>query len=200
MNHPATAFAGSVKGGRAIQWESLAVSYDLNALTAQYPNVSLIAGGLTTRYRTLIPVNVLAGPVTMLRVRGTIFTTFLGSVLAAVGGQAKVAIPMSIQLVPVRDGAIIDDAVLSTRNAADLESNRILWRGCAWPNHANTNGIVIDVDRVYPDKIDVDIKVKRRWDRASWALVMATIYNSIDEAVMQQAIELRGLFQTPDGV
>lgn len=200
LNHPASAFAGKVARGRSIQWEALAVSYSLNALTAQYPTVSITAGGQTTRFRTLIPVNVLGGPVTMLRVRGEVFTTFQNGMLAGVGGQAKVAVPMNIQLVPVRDGQIVDDSVLANTNAADMESNRILWRGTAWPLSDSAEGIAIDVQRVYTHLTTIDIKVKRRWDRASWALVMAVTFNAVDETLVEQAMEMRALFQTPDGI
>lgn len=204
LNHPATAFAGKVAGGRSIQWESLAVAYDMNALTAQYPTVSVTAAGLTTRFRTLIPVNVLGGPVTMLRVRGNVLTSFQEGDIAAAGGQAKVGVAMSIQLVPVRDGAIVDDSILDMRNAADLESNRILWRDTAWVDGNISDGggagILVNAVRVYMTRLVIDIKVKRRWDRASWALVMAETYNSVAEAAVNQSIEMRALFQTADGI
>jgi len=202
LNHPATAFAGKVAGGRGVQWESLSVSYTAQDLTVQYPTVSVTAAGFTTRYRTLIPPNVTRGPLTMLRVRGSIYTIFEQGMLAVATGTTDMVIPMSIQLVPVRDGSIVDDTVLDMRNAADLESNRILWRGNAWAAYQSndTNGLQINVLRRYPTMIDVDVKVKRRWDRATWALIMAETFSSASEDILLQSIELRGLFQSADGV
>jgi len=136
----------------------------------------------------------------MVRVRGCVFTTWDVGMLAGIGGQAKVAVAYNIQLTPVRDGALDPGAILDPRNAADMESNRIMWRYTALPDFYNQEGSQVDTNRIYADKEIIDVKVQRRWDRATWGLVMVQTFDTVDEVEIEQILEMRALFKSTDGV
>ena len=46
----------------------------------------------------------------------------------------------------------------------------------------------------------MDIKSRRRFDRATFALIMACEYDTINETQQRIAVNLRALFRTGDGV
>lgn len=83
-----------------------------------------------------------------------------------------------IQLVPVRDGQVINvldlGPLLLLSNTANQESSRIVWQRQrtgygAYPNAAEA-GSAIRFQTVQADA-EFDVKVKRRFARDQWALV-----------------------------
>jgi len=106
---------------------------------------------------------------------------------------------MMMQLMPARDGAVLTDSCLAANNAADLESNRILWRHQFWP--ATTDAITFDVQPVsVAHMVEVDIKSKRRFDRALWALVLSLTSETTSQNDHFTAIDLRGYFKAADAL
>ncbi len=136
----------------------------------------------------------------MERVRGNLDLYFNSTELAA--AFANWFVHLMVQLVPVQDGAIVTDSVLSAGNSADQESNRILWQRVYYPNSGTTitsPGAVELHDSNYRGQ-EVDIKVKRKWDRATWGLVLS--YDGEAAAVDLHILagHLRALFRTEDGI
>lgn len=189
-----------MKAGRSLSWEALATTTDLENLTLQFINAAVVAGGFTSRFRVLIPVNVSRGPITLLRIRGRMLTTWTETMLAAASGTERVAVPYNIQLVNIRNGAIDPSGVLDPRSGADMESNRIIWRYTAYPTFGARGGVNVGATNVFTETYDIDVKVKRRFDRATWALIMCVSYDSADEVLVDTSLDMRALFMTPDGV
>lgn len=193
----ATAFAGGEIQGKSTGWESL-LNADLPVVqSTAFPTSAFVAGNDTTRFVTLVPINVTRGNVTLLRVRGQLATFFELEQLK--GTETAWRSLMMLQLVPARDGAILADAVLSAANAADLESNRILWRHTFWPE--STDFVVFDIDDIIVSKgIEVDVKSKRRFDRATWALVLSLTSTTASQDDHFFAGNLRGYFKSGDAL
>jgi len=167
----------------------------------QIPNLAYTAGIFDVRYAILMPVNVLRGAVTLMRMRGSIHCYFDVTNVGAVNGDTGAFMSMTMQLVPVRDGAIVDLSVLNPINSADLESNRILWRRDYFPSLVVTGGL-LDGQRVLSQLGDteIDVKSKRRFDRANWALVLSVSLATFVNNQHRIGLSLRGLFLATDGL
>jgi len=149
---------------------------------------------------SLVPVNVLRGPVSLLRIRGSLDVFFLESETTADFDNWRVQ--LGIQLVPARNGVVDIAATLSLNNAADQESNRILWQRVYYPKPTTTitaPGAVEMFASNYKGQ-EVDVKVKRRFDRATWALVLSMDVNIDAEALHAVGGTLRGLFRASDAL
>jgi len=196
---PAGPFATAVKGGRARSWESLANSYIYDTLDNKFPVPGLVIGANVVQFRVLTPINVTRGVVTLQRIRGTIGVGWVPGDLNGVNGVDLIALAMNIQLMPARGGVILDNSVLDPRNAADQESNRILWRLTALtPN--DDPGILISGARFFLRDYAIDVKVSRRYDVSEWALVMAINYDAVAIANAIAMVEMRALYLATDGV
>jgi len=193
----ASAFAPGEVGGKSTGWESLS-NADLPALlTVALPTVAQVSGADTNRFATLVPINVTRGNVTLLRMRGQMSIFFNQTILAQAEQHWRVN--MMIQLAPARDGNLLTDSILSAANAADLESNRILWRHTFYP--ASTDSITFDIQPVITNMgIDIDIKSKRRWDRATWALVLSCVSLTTGQDDHFISSNLRGYFKSGDAL
>lgn len=204
LKKPASAFAPAQDGsGKTIAWKSLAVNLAPSSLDVAFPTVASVVAGQTLRFRTLIPENVTKGTVTLERIRGQTLVWWLGLIIDGAGEFPQVVVPMNIQLVPVQNEVVALDSVLNPRNAADLESNRIIWRRNYYPNLSTVDGTNIDGARRFdcrPMTEEIDIKSRRRFDRATWALIMAVSYATVQEVDVDAAIDLRALFRTSDGL
>jgi len=200
MKKPASAFAPAMAGGRTIAWEALGVFFTPQPLDVAFPVTSNVAAGITTRFQSLLPENVTRGTVTLERIRGRFFTLWDTAIIAAVNGEQMLAVPYLIQLVPIQDGTIALDSVLDGRNAADLESNRIIYRGTIYPNMPDASGALVDAVRHYSQETIIDIKSKRRFDRATWALIMSVSFDTVNEVKVRHGNSLRALFKSADGV
>jgi len=187
-------------GGRTIAWEALGVFFTPVALPSAFPVTSNVAAGLTTRFQSLLPENVTRGTVTLERIRGRLYTMWDTGTIAGATGAKFLAVPYLIQLVPIQDGIVALDAVLDGRNAADLESNRIIYRGTIYPNTNDPTGVLVDSNRVYTQETIIDVKSKRRFDRATWALIMSVSYDTVEEVNIFHGNSLRALFRSADGV
>ena len=201
----ATPFAGAMgRDGRSSNWESLAVDLTVQDLDVKFPNAAIVAGGITVRYKVLVPVNLTRGNVTLRRIRSSVWVMWEETLFNAAGGKGFFAVPMNIQLVPIRGGVIANEAVLDPRSAADLESNRIIWRRTWWPDIVGANGVLAEPSERFrgcrdPD-YQIDVKSQRRWDRAEWALIMAVSFDTVNEVNVEMATELRGYFTSNDGL
>jgi len=198
---PAGPFATSVKNGRARSWESVANHFLYDDWDTVFPNTALVVAGRLVNYRVLTPINVTRGIITLQRVRGEISIGYRVGEIAAAGGFTKALLPMNIQLVPARNGGIVDEAVLDPTNSADLESNRILWRytSTIYPG-VDQNGLQVAGNRYYFDRTSVDIKVSRRYDVSEWALIWVIEADAVDIATNIVMLEARGLYLATDGV
>jgi len=196
----ATAFAPSVgRDGRSLGWESMSgASPTPSAIATALPTNAQAAGGINTNFVTMLPQNLTRGVVTLERLRGHIAIYFSEVELAAAFVNWPVF--MSIQLVPLHDGAIVNLAVLSSRNAGDLESNRFLWRRAYMPQRGTPivgpGALQFDTHNGF----EVDVKSKRRFDRANWALILVADVEATAMTLHQISVEMRGLFRTADGV
>jgi len=186
--------------GQSIGWESIfggTVPDDIdNVLSTDVRST----GAFNTRALTLIPINVTRGIVTMLRVRGELDIYFLSSELAA--AFVNWPVHLSIQLVPARNGVFEAGAILSPQNSADQESNRTLWQRVYMPDTGTTITGPGAVEYHTSDKkgLEVDIKVKRRWDRAEWALMLVGEVEGVAIGLHQLSGYMRALFAAGDGV
>jgi len=198
----ASAFAPGTRGGRALSWESLSLDLTTDGTDSVFNVLAFTAGGFDTRYQVLLPPNVLRGVLTLERLRMSWETYFANLAIGTGFPNAFTVLPWNIQLVPVRDGAIDDTAVLDPRNSADIENNAIIARGMRVPDAADASGMTIGGIRFYQTKapVDVDVKSKRRFDRAQWALIMAVSVPAGLTNDMRHNIDIRALFLAPDGV
>ncbi len=203
MSKKAGAFAPSMSGGRSIGWESLSVDYAYDDLPTMFPSVAAVVGGRTRRFVSLLPANVTRGVVTLERLRMQCsWWGEIGNYDGATQGD-NLAHPCNIQLVPIQDGAIALDSVLSPRNAADQESNRIIWRHVFWPDFSGDPiGTAVEALRVFQHRapLEFDVKSKRRFDRAVWALIFVVEYSTLNEVMFRGNLDIRALFRSSDGV
>jgi len=104
--------------------------------------------------------------------------------------------------VPIQDGAISLDSVLDPRNAADLESNRIIWRRNFYPGIETAGAPLVELVRFFANRgtIEIDVKSKRRWDRALWALIHVVSYDTIEEVNVRATRDIRAYMTAADGV
>lgn len=197
----ASAFApGEARDGKGMQWEMISDQPFIENLSTKFGTQVRIAAGIETRFVTLIPGNVLRGVVTMMRVRGNIDVYFDEASITADFLRWPVTIQM--QLAPLRNGVVQVAAMLSPFNAADQESNKIVWQRRYYPQASSTIAGPL-ANRYYSSNYihqEVDIKVKRRFDRATWALILVVEgeQTGLTEHVGQ--ISLRALFKSGDGL
>ncbi len=173
-------------------------------LSTMFPNAvrTTVIGGASfdTKFVTLIPANVTRGVVTLERVRGNVGVYFDALEL----GDAMVnwSVMMQLQLVMARNGAITSPAVLSPMNTADQESNKIIWQRRYYPVSSTSitragDREVISSNYRYQE---VDIKVKRRFDRATWALAFVVEAEATALTLHMGYSSLRALFRSADGI
>lgn len=198
---PASAFAPAEdRKGKGLQWESVLNLQTPQPITTQFPTVVRTVGSFQTRLATLIPANVTRGTVTMERVRGSVNIFFDPAELLA--DFANWSVFVTLQLVTVQSGAILPGAALSPRNAADQESNKIIWQRLYYPAVGATitgpGGLEFSPDNFAA--IEVDIKVKRRFDRATWALALVIECETGAAVLHFMSGHLRGLFRASDGL
>ncbi len=190
-----SAFASTqLAGGKSLTWESLVAATTPVAINNFATNSG--PGGATQRIRTILPVNVLRGAVTLERIRGYIAIWFSDAdSVAAVDWFVDV----SLQLFPARGGNIDLNSMLSSTDAADLESNRFVWRKtylAPQPLVAAATYQLGTVNTLY----ELDIKSRRRFDRSNWGLglVFQASINSNTEHFVRA--DLRGLFRASDAL
>jgi len=195
-----SAFApAKLRDGRSLTWEQLAVTAVPATWNTEFVNLAHTSGTIATRFRTLLPQNVVRGTVTLERVRGTIQVFFDEDILG--GDFNEWSLWLQLQLIPIQDGAIVNAGVLSPRNAADLESNRILWRRDYYP--AAGTGISIGAATMRPatqNVLEFDVKSRRRFDRALWALAMVADMEVLGGGTHRISTDVRTLFRASDGV
>jgi len=195
MNRGPSAFAPSRAGqGRNLTWESLIRPTTpvtiFNLFTTSGP------GGATQRLSTMIPINVTRGVVTLERIRGSIQIWFRDAdVVAAVDWFVH----LSIQLVPARAGVVDLNSSLLSANASDVESNRFVWRKSYTAPLTSVSGILY-TRCIQDNAFEIDVKSRRRFDRATWALVISAegSANALAEHFIQ--VDLRALFRAPDAL
>ena len=136
----------------------------------------------------------------MMRVRGAIDVYFNSPELAA--NFANWPVHMQMQLTPLRNGARQLAAVLSPQNSADQESNRIIWQRLYMPNVGTTitGPGAIEFHNSNVAHLEVDVKVKRKFDRANWQLDLIVEVETAAAALHQGSGYLRGLFKSSDGI
>ena len=200
LKRPATAFAGGSTGtGKSVGWESILNDEEPQQIDSLLPTlVRTSAGNIQTRARSLLPINVTRGIVTMLRVRGTIAVYFDTNELST--SLANWAVHFSIQLVPARNGVFQTAAILTPSNSADQESNRIVWQHMYYPQSGGTITIPGDIEFHDTWHTDVDVKVKRRFDRAVWDLMLVADVEAGAALRHLSCGYLRALFATADGL
>lgn len=194
-----SAFAPSKLGdGRSLTWESLSGATVIPAtVTAAYPTVAHTAVNVQTRFVSQIPGNVVRGVVTLERIRGQFQYYWAdGDVALTIGAWPIFA---SIQLVPLRDGGIVTDSVLSSRNSGDLESNRFIWRQAYYPSTPAFAGVG-DNFLTHEGPYAVDVKSRRRFDRALWAMILVIDIDADSILTALVCSEFRALFRATDGL
>lgn len=201
-NKKASAFAPGTKGGRALSWESISLDSTTRIHSDVFNVLAFTAAGSDVRYQVLIPPNVLRGVITLERMKIEWDTYFRSGPIALAIPNAFTSIPWNIQLVPVRDGTIDDTAVLDPRNRADIENNAIIARGMRTPLLTDTAGATVGAVRSFNCRqpVSMDIKSKRRFDRATWALIHVCSSPAGLTADWLHNIDIRALFLAPDGV
>jgi len=184
-------------------WEALSVNQIPIHDNLAFPILAFTAGIFDVRYVVLMPHNVTRGAVTLVRIRGNVVMYLESAIIALVGGDTSALVAATIQLVPIKDNAIVDNAVANPLSSVDLESNAILWRRTYTPDLSNSvSGAVIDGERYWAthEEHELDVKVKRRFDRANWALIMAIAVDTDAAVLHRTALDIRALFLAPDGL
>jgi len=113
---------------------------------------------------------------------------------------------MSIQLVQTQQGAT-GPISLSSTNASDLDSSNFLWRKEYHPGVTNGHIETLSIfgaggdmpGTMFPHH-DIDIRVKRRFDRSQWALTFNTVSQLGAITEFACAFQFRGLFLTSGGI
>lgn len=148
----------------------------------------------------MVPVNVTRGVVTLERVRGTIEIYF--DVAELTSNLDNWFVHMSLQLVPARDGAVDAASALSCNNAADQESNRIIWQRLYTPDTGGTITSPGPLERhtsVFSGQ-EVDVKSKRRFDRSTWALALVYVCDNVADGIHLFQGNMRALFRSSDSL
>ncbi len=199
-NRPATAFAPGEKGGKTIAWESLYQQFVPVALATAFPLTVRTTGANDTIAVAVIPGSVTRGTVTLERVRGQMEVYFSSTELAA--ALANWPVVISLQVVQLVGGSIKASSSLSPMNAADQESNKIIWQRTYYPRAGTTitSPGGLEVHESSYVGIEVDIKVKRRFDRATWALALVCEAEAGAQLLHLTSGFLRALFRTGDGI
>lgn len=192
MNRGPSAFApGRGGGGRAISWESLALTTTPQEAVATFP--TQVTPGIRTR--ALLPGDVARGVVTLERVRGSIAVYFE----QGVNDLQFWSLDLMLQLIPLKAGGFVTSAVLNPRDGNDLESNRIIWRQRYYNPEAINIATVSGIANNFAFDA-IDIKSRRRFDRALWALHLVLAVGSGFESAARFHLDLRALFRSPDGL
>ncbi len=202
MRKTAGAFAGSMSGGRSLGWESLAIDLTYEDLPTMFPSAAAVVGGRTRRFVSLLPANVTRGVVTLERLRMQNQYWIETQNYNGAGTGQNIVLPANIQLVGIQDGGISLDSVLSPINAADQESNRLLWRHQFWGDVNLSAGGPVDGPNLIQTRLpnEFDIKTKRRFDRANWALIYCVEYDTVNEPRVHGMLDIRALFRSSDGL
>ena len=198
---PASAFAaGEDRKGKTLQWESLMNEGNPDFINNQLPTIVRTVGAFTTRALTLIPVNVTRGAVTLERVRGVLDVYFDEAETTA--SFNNWAVHMTLQVVAAADGTIDLPQCLSPANAADQESNKIIWQRLYYPRAGATitGPGAVEFSQSNYAGLEVDIKVKRRFDRSTWGLALVAECETNAFALHIFGGRLRALFRGSDGI
>ncbi len=112
---------------------------------------------------------------------------------------------LSIQLLPIIDGVGAAANLMSPFNTSDIESSRIMWWRSYHPWNT-TAGSTVQVSGVpmaqthdYTNSL-IDIRVKRRFDRSRYALVLQFTALTVQETRWGIAFNLRGLVASTAGI
>lgn len=195
MNRAPSAFApGRGAGGRTIAWESIFLQPNPARCDVVFPNATAAAD---LNFVTVMPQNVTRGSVTLERVRGSMRIWWQENALLDL---ADLYVGLSLQLVNIKGGLIAIRAPLSVTDTADLESNRIIWQRAYYP--ANQVVLTLAAEELHPGAlatdVEIDIKSRRRFDRATWALILTINTTNLVEKFC--AGNLRALFRSADGL
>lgn len=213
MKRGPSAFAQSKSGGGNLTWEAAGstcwsiVSNTMSLVTTSY---NIVCNGDDQAYTTfglvLIPINETRGTVTLHRVRG-----FLGWTRDArpdnEAEDREHTGHFILQLVPKLRHAVSpstpdQEQLLSGNLADDQESIRIIHQWVAYP--AGEHGIMVNGDAVNSNKSawfrEVDVKSKRRFNRAEYALVLSCTLRSNVADIARYYANLRMLFRADDGL
>lgn len=205
----ASRFAGAtVSGGRQRNWISLSQEQSLGPAalpTATFAGGSRVVGADTILFVTILPQNIASGGVvTVQRIVGNVWV--YQEVVGSEGLLDTVLInqqwlALSIQLVPIREGAISVEFPLDTNNASDLDSQNILWRHYYGPAEQPSGALrTIANDGVanrgwvnIAPPTAIDIKSMRKWDRSQFALIFVCTCRTADLTDYMILHEFRGL-------
>jgi len=198
-----------------LTWESLSLTncYDRWDALSVIGNVyTHCAESYITRFRTLVPPNATRGRVSMLRLRG--YTRWLLDsewVNEMIGqpSQKRKSFTEAIWLVEANaTGGIGGADVPNVNSQFDQEKAQLVWqranhtvRDQAWDNAAGTGDNYIGF---HPSNyFEIDVKVKRTWDRTAWGLVytadlLEAAFTATNAPLMQLVV--RGLFRAQDAL
>ncbi len=184
-----------------MSWEALTTTQTPVTADVQFNVLAFVAGIFSVKYLVLMPENLTRGTVTLMRIRGSFTSYFQVIGLASAGASAEAFIAASIQLVPLANGVIQDTAVLNTLNSADSESNRILWRRNYSPVMIENGGTINAIRYMHQKQTtEVDVKVKRRFDRSRYALIWVIAISTSATLETLIGVDARALFLAADGL
>jgi len=162
---------------------------------------------------TMLPQNIATGgEVTLLRIVGTIGVAeqienaIAGGFPTRETSVVETMFSTSIQLVQIRHGAL-GTGSLDAQDGSDLDSSNFLWRHDWIPGAApysittqNILGGAGDQFGMLHKQEEIDIRVKRRFDRSQWALVLNGTVLIADVNQWAMTFSFRGLFLTSGGI
>jgi len=207
-------FARSSNSRGTLSWESLALSPCYDAwvtLSVDGPTYLHCGENYITKFRTLVPGNATRGRVSMLRLRGfsrwLIDSEYVNEIAVGATGLNRKVVQEAIWLVEtnVVSGTTGAD-VPNIHSPFDQEKAQLVWqrsnhalRDQSWDNAAGAGD---NWQGFFPCNYhEIDVKVKRTWDRSSWSLVYTMDYPEAAYAFgVQMCLMLRGLFRAADAL
>lgn len=209
----ASAFAPAKAGAQNLGWEAAGTTCWSNieqVLPLAGDQYNVTCDGAAVPYQTrgliLIPVNDVRGTVTLMRVRGFL-GTFNIDVAQSQADLRNRTVHFLLQLVP-KDPDLVNTPdglqLLSGNKVVDQESNRIIAQWVCLPS-AGQYGVVRSEGTGTGDLAtmmqEVDVRVKRRFARSQWALVLsATTTVAGFDGITRMYSNFRMLFKTGDGI
>lgn len=188
MNRGPSAFAPSrLPGGRTLKWESLA-----NTAGQVWNTFFTNTEPGTSRARVLLPLDILGGVTTVERIRGWVWFHIPNTVIDA--SATDLGMNVSMQLCPIQNATLVTQAILNDTNAADKENNRFLGFWNIFPTGWNSIPLTMDAVAGQAVTLEIDVKVRRRFDRSVWTLLLTTSAINVGIGTVTVAAELRALF------
>jgi len=201
-------FAQGKRGDRTLEWIHLGAQLMPRRIALLFATGEVV-GTQNIAITTMLPQNIASGgEVTLIRIVGfvQVYERIAASAVQNAATPSTQMMGLNIQLTQIIHGAI-GTTFLDGEDANDKDSSNFLWRH-GYPSAGVTgtvgsfnflSGSADQPGGTHP-RTNIDIRVKRRFDRSAWALVfgMSVLNAEINEWGV--SFSFRGLFLTSGGI